>query len=299
MLRWRLSLGTLIVTILVGLCWLDHWATAYRGAVPGLWLMPAAVIFVLLASGEVLHLAAAGGLRPLGWAVYLGNLLLLAAAWIPQVCCRATTTATPLSPAHWPLVALAVATIVVLVGEMGRYRKPGGVTTGAAVAVFGLVYVGVLFGFVVQLRMAWGVGALASLVIVVKMSDTGAYAVGRLIGRHKMTPVLSPGKTIEGAFGQLAFACIASWATFSWLVPATRMASSAIEPAWWGWLAFGLLIGVTGMLGDLAESLIKRDVGCKDSSRWLPGFGGVLDLLDSILLAAPVAWLCWAGGVVG
>jgi phosphatidate cytidylyltransferase len=64
-------------------------------------------------------------------------------------------------------------------------------------------------------------------------------------------------------------------------------------------MLFGLCVAVAGILGDLAESLIKRDVGRKDSSRWLPGLGGVLDLLDSILLAAPVAWFCWAVGLVG
>ena len=71
------------------------------------------------------------------------------------------------------------------------------------------------------------------------------------------------------------------------------------EPAWWGWVVFGLLVGGAGMIGDLAESLLKRDVGRKDSSDWLPGFGGVLDIIDSLLLSAPVAWFCWIAGIVG
>jgi phosphatidate cytidylyltransferase len=66
----------------------------------------------------------------------------------------------------------------------------------------------------------------------------------------------------------------------------------------WGWLIFGLSIGIAGMVGDLAESLLKRDMGRKDSSPWMPGFGGALDLLDSILVAAPVAYVCWAGRLV-
>jgi phosphatidate cytidylyltransferase len=164
--------------------------------------------------------------------------------------------------------------------------------------LFAVVYVGLLLDFVVLLRLAYGVAALASLVIVVKMADTGAYAVGRLLGRHKMAPVLSPGKTWEGAVGALLLASAASWATFAWLVPAA--APDDLAPGMpGGWLVFGLLIGVMGMLGDLAESLLKRDAGLKDSSRWMPGFGGVLDLLDSILLAAPAAYACWALGVVG
>jgi phosphatidate cytidylyltransferase len=164
--------------------------------------------------------------------------------------------------------------------------------------MFALVYVGVMLGWMIQLRMLWGIGALASLIIVVKMADTGAYAVGRLIGRHPMAPVLSPRKTLEGAVGGLLTAGLVSWAVFAWLVPLMTV-QQAYRGAWWRSMLFGLVVGGAGMLGDLAESLLKRDVGSRDSSRWLPGFGGVLDLLDSLLLAAPVAWLCWALGLVG
>jgi phosphatidate cytidylyltransferase len=81
-----------------------------------------------------------------------------------------------------------------------------------------------------------------------------------------------------------------------WIIPGW------IAPEWvagYRWLLFGILVGVAGMIGDLAESLIKRDVGRKDSSRWFPGFGGVLDVIDSILLAGPVAYLCWIVGLAG
>jgi phosphatidate cytidylyltransferase len=137
------------------------------------------------------------------------------------------------------------------------------------------------------------------------MGDIGAYTVGRLIGRHKMAPLISPGKTIEGAFGALAFSCLGAWLAFQFVVPwtaehsAVAMQWSHPWSLWWGWIVFGLLVGAAGMLGDLAESLLKRDVGRKDSSTWLPGFGGVLDILDSLLLSAPVAWACWFFGLVG
>ena len=288
MLRWRLLLGTLIIGTLVGLGWLDHYVDRLSPPVPGLPLLPVAIAFTVLATGEMLYLTGAGRMRPLPWAVYCGNLLMLASHWMPAVCGQAAGVA----PMAWPLLALAAGVLLVLVGEMCRYEKPGGVTANVAAAVFCLVYVGGMLSFAVQLRMSWGVGALASLIIVVKLGDTGAYTVGRLLGRRKLAPVLSPGKTIEGLLGGLAFACLGSWATFTWLVPNT-------VPGWieevpvWGWVSFGLAVALAGLLGDLAESLVKRDVGCKDSSRWLPGFGGVLDILDSILLAAPVAWFWW------
>jgi len=192
---------------------------------------------------------------------------------------------------------LAVAVVVVFLGQMRRYRKPGGIMANVSAAVFVMVYVGVMLSFAVQLRLAWGLGAMASWLIAVKAGDIGAFTAGRLIGRHKIAPLLSPNKTIEGAAGALVFSCLASWATFTWLLPAIALGHLAGGPRW-GWLPFGLLMGGAGMMGDLAESLLKRDAGCKASSRWLPGFGGVLDILDSLLLTAPLAWACWYAGLV-
>jgi phosphatidate cytidylyltransferase len=296
MLRWRLLLGTAIIGLLVGLCWLDDGA-----AVPGVWLLPVAIAFAVGASGEILRLARAAGLRPIAWTVYLGNVLLVLSPWLPLVCLGGQLLPEPGHPAaeYYRLAsqaaswALAAGVVLVFLAEMGRYERPGGIIANVAAAVFSLVYVGSMLAFAVQFRMHWGIGAVAAWVITVKMGDTGAYTVGRLVGRHKLAPVLSPGKTVEGAVGALVFACLASWASFHWLVPLTRIPCGAAPASPWGWLVFGLLMGGFGMVGDLAESLLKRDAGCKDSSSWMPGFGGVLDILDSLLLTAPVAWLCW------
>ncbi len=114
-----------------------------------------------------------------------------------------------------------------------------------------------------------------------------------------MAPRLSPGKTIEGAIGGLAASCLGAWIALDWLVPGDAPTSRRTPGPSWGWIVYGLLVGAAGMLGDLAESLLKRDAGVKDSSTWMPGFGGVLDILDSMLLAAPVAWLYWALGIAG
>ena len=188
-----------------------------------------------------------------------------------------------------------------------------------AVGVFCLVYVGLMLTFAVQIRLFWGVGAVAAWIISVKMGDIGAYTVGRLFGKNKMSPTISPGKTVEGAMGALLFALIGSWISFHgiaigpWIFkgiaigPWTLGGFVQLAPPYvegmpglpGGWVVFGVLMGSVGMLGDLAESMLKRDVGCKDSSAWMPGFGGVLDMLDSLLLTAPVAWLCWLLGIVG
>jgi phosphatidate cytidylyltransferase len=303
MLRWRLSLGALIVVLLVGLCWLDHEAD-----LPGAWLMPIAIVLTVLASQEILGLMRAGGLRPVGWTVYVGNVLIVLASWLPILMWRAAGNApgvwldSPVSilggGVSWPLLALAAGVLLAFYAEMHRFEQPGGITANLGGAVLAMVYVGLMLSFVIRMRLGWGIGSVAALIIVVKMGDTGAYTVGRLIGRHKLSPKLSPGKTVEGAAGAMAFATLGAWVSFAWLVPV--MAGGTFNPMpGWGWLVFGPLVGVAGLLGDLAESLLKRDAGQKDSSTWMPGFGGVLDILDSILLGAPVAYVLFAAELVG
>ena len=107
-----------------------------------------------------------------------------------------------------------------------------------------------------------------------------------------MTPLLSPGKTWEGAAGGTLTACVTSWACFHWLAP-WLVGSRYVEPPVYASLLYGLILAAAGMHGDLAESLLKRDMNRKDSSTWLPGLGGVLDIIDSVLVAAPCAYLCW------
>jgi phosphatidate cytidylyltransferase len=146
--------------------------------------------------------------------------------------------------------------------------------------------------------------ALVSLIAIVKMSDTGQYAIGRVLGRHKLAPLVSPGKTWEGVMGGALFAIVGAFLVFGWAAPyimgtpnksadffadTGRVVRVAI---------YALLVAAAGILGDLAESLLKREAGIKDSSTWMPGFGGLLDLLDSLLVAAPVAYLLWALGLV-
>ncbi len=298
MLRWRLTIGTAMVGLLLGICWVDHWLDQLTG-IPGIALFPVLVAFAVLADREVLELAAAGGVRPVPWVVYAGSLLVITSSWISPVClrfARAFYDKLDTTPSDWTLLALAGAVILVLLAELRRYERPGGVTVNVAAAVFAIVYVGLMLTFLVQLRLVWGLRALLAAVFVVKMGDTGAFFVGRMFGRNKIAPGLSPKKTLEGAVGAMVAACLAAWILLEWLFPPSPE-SAAMLPSW-GWIPFGLLMGLFGMWGDLAESLIKRDVARKDSSDLLPGFGGVLDLLDSALIAAPVAYACWAFGVV-
>ena len=258
--------------------------------------MPVAVLLAVLASGEILRLCRSAGLKPIGAVVYGVNVLLVLSPWFVVLSSLSSAGA---SETSWPMMVMAVGVLFAFLGEMRRYDRSKGVTANLGATVLSIAYVGLMLAVVVQLRLVWGIGALASLVIVVKMGDTGAYTVGRLIGRHKMAPVLSPGKTIEGAIGAVVFSTLGAWLSFAWLVPwlSGQAVPDELTP-WWGWAVFGVVVGICGMFADLAESLLKRDADCKDSSSWLPGFGGVLDILDSILLASPVAYIFWGVGLV-
>ena len=159
-------------------------------------------------------------------------------------------------------------------------------------AVLVSVYLGVLPSYLVQLRVPGiaenrenvgrGTAALALVIFVPKCCDIGAYFTGRFLGRHLMSPVLSPKKTWEGAAGGVLVAIIAS-------IGIDRLRPT-VAGGIFGAAVLGLALAVAGILGDLAESLIKRDCIQKDASHILPGFGGVLDIVDSILFAAPVGY---------
>jgi len=291
MLRWRILLGVTFIVALIALGWLDAHART-----PGLWLFPLALLIALAATNELSQMFAARVPRPLGMAAYIGNALIIAANWLPHV---ASTPA--LARGNWPLLAIGAAIVLALSVEVFRYRTPDHQSERLAISAFAFLYVGALLSFAVQLRFCgpegnWGIAALVALLVVVKSSDTGAYVVGRLCGRRKLAPQLSPGKTIEGAIGGLTFAVFAAWLALVVLFPRIS-GPTAPHVGLWTWLGFGTTVGAAGMIGDLAESLLKRDLGRKDSSDWMPGFGGVLDLLDSVLVAAPVAFAWWEYGI--
>jgi phosphatidate cytidylyltransferase len=288
MLRWRLVLGALLIAVVVALCWFD-----YRSSQPGLWLMPFALLITVAASKEVLWLLDARQLKPAAWVIYLGNLMIVASAFKPHLFRPALANFG--SPEAWLMMAFGFTVLLAFVEEMRRYERPGQSVVNVALTIFALAYVGVLMAIMVKLRflLPGGDGLLpvVSLVAIVKSGDIGAYTVGRLLGRTKMAPVLSPGKTWEGVAGAIVFACVAA-AIAIYTFPIRGAAAGSPFP-WWSSILLGVAVGSAGIVGDLAESLIKRDVGRKDSSDWMPGFGGVLDIIDSLLIAGPVAYACW------
>jgi phosphatidate cytidylyltransferase len=303
LLRWRIISAAVILAVLLALVWLDDRQAA--GLPAGAWLLPVLVAVSVLATGEVLHLFAAQDYRPAVWPVFLGNVAIPLAASAPVLLALAGWSSgdvDKLGPLGWPLMALVLAVILVIGAEMQRFRQSGTAVVNMALGIFTLVYVGLLVSFLALLRLLhnseWGLFALVSVLAVTKLADTGAYAFGRMAGRHKMTPLLSPGKTWEGAAGGVLTACVASWACFHFLGP-WMVTQGYREPPLAASLLYGLILAAAGMHGDLAESLLKRDMQRKDSSTWLPGLGGVLDIVDAVLVSAPCGYLCWVLGLVG
>lgn len=181
----------------------------------------------------------------------------------------------------WEALFFIIALISLFIMQFTRKENQNSVTL-IALTLFGVFYVGWFFTFLVKIRfLEDGHKLVAYLLLVTKTGDMGAYLVGSNFGRHALIPRISPNKSVEGAIGgflvSLVFAMI-GWSFLRWM-PFKVIFTS------------GILIGIFAQLGDLAESLVKRDYQVKDSSPFLPGLGGTLDVIDSILFTAPIFYI--------
>jgi phosphatidate cytidylyltransferase len=199
---------------------------------------------------------------------------------------------------RWENIVLLASIIAVFVRQFPQKYNPKPIET-IACTLFGIWYVPFMMNFITRLAFTWNVvtsrvevdqsGRLLMLylIIVVKCTDIGAYTVGRLIGRHKLCPRISPGKTIEGFFGGILFALVASL-LFCHFTDYRFGASISLKLS--DALILGVLMAISGTVGDLFESLLKRAANTKDSSTLIPGMGGILDVMDSLLFGAPVLY---------
>lgn len=235
-----------------------------------------------IAAWEFFRMSRAGGVEPLqtpGVAI---------TALIPVA-----VHADRLEVIHVSLRWLPVVAIVLLgmaIWLRGPTRRPG---LAVAATLFGIMYAG-LFTYAYSIRYhSYAVGAVAGSVllalplVITWITDVGAYLIGRTFGKRKLMPSVSPGKTIVGALGGLTFAVISAWLYVEFLLE--PYAHLSMHPA--AVLAFGVLISIAAQTGDLAESLLKREAGVKNSSGLIPGHGGMLDRIDSLLFALPAAYL--------
>ncbi|HEX4055288.1 MAG TPA: phosphatidate cytidylyltransferase [Tepidisphaeraceae bacterium] len=304
-LRQRLTYGSLMMAVLLALLYFDYWAEQKtRGwvVVPtthpprefglaGVGLLLLLIIILPFAVAEVARLFVAENVRPYRFLAGLGSGLLVVHAFLTQF------------PWFQHIAASTLVFIIVFVMILAAIRRASGRHTQEAIAhmagtVLAMLYLGGLAWFLMALRVKHSVDqqhgfqgstqAVVMILLVVKFADIGAYFGGRAFGRHKLIAWLSPQKTWEGLVCGLAtsaligLACSAMW----------PHALSTVT--WPKALLFGAIIGAVGQAGDLLESLMKRDAQVKDSGDIIPGFGGLLDVIDSPLLAAPAAYLLFS-----
>lgn len=298
MLSTRLVFGMLMVAGLLTSLWVDEWFAPWF---PFWFVLCAAAM--LSAAWEITGLLAATSARPSGNSVMGGVLAIVIANWVPHLMeyhsqdegelALLYDPGRPLDILAWPFLTFIAVLMACFVVQSIQFARPGRTMAKISGTVLAVAYVGLLGSFTIQMR--WfegrhqGLMALVFLFATAKGADTGAYTLGRLAGRRKLWPQLSPKKTVEGALGGLAFGLGASLLVTliarDWVgVPTFRWPVAA---------AYGLVIATVAQLGDLMESMIKRDCERKDASQAVPGFGGVLDVLDSIMFAGPVAYALW------
>ncbi len=184
----------------------------------------------------------------------------------------------------WELFFMVLAFLVLFILQLRRDSSQA--IVGISTTLFGIFYISWCFSFLMKLRFINGSGVpdgrwlVALVLLVTKGGDIGAYIIGTLFGRHRFIPKISPSKTWEGAVGGLLFSLIAA-VSLKPALPSVPMGHL---------LALGVLLGLLGQLGDLSESLIKRDSQVKDSGQILPGMGGILDVIDSLLFTSPICY---------
>ncbi|HEX8707451.1 MAG TPA: phosphatidate cytidylyltransferase [Pyrinomonadaceae bacterium] len=183
------------------------------------------------------------------------------------------------------LLVLPGVTILLLVAAMLRGKPFDKMIASVGATLLGLMYVALLGGHLVAVRMGFEQGRSADLLsfffLVIMGSDTGAYYTGRALGRHKLAPTISPGKTWEGAIGGMIASLLMAVLAHYWFFRELPLKAA---------LPLAAVLNVLGVLGDLTESALKRGAGAKDAAQILPGHGGLLDRLDSLLFNAPVIY---------
>ena len=244
---------------LVALVW---FALAYRREI----FAVVVAVAVLLGIREIVRAFNASGIYISSAGLMIAALALSYATWNGGVAGLAVATA----------IAIPVLLIQLLT------RGPEGFVASATATTFSLLYLPFLAGFLILLgRTNTGLERVMTFVVLVGCNDTFGYIVGVLIGKHPLVPKISPKKSWEGLIGSLVFTTAGGILSFTYI----------LEMQWWIGAVVGLMIVFTATCGDLIESAMKRDLALKDMGSLLPGHGGMLDRLDSVLISAPALWL--------
>ena len=267
---------------------------------PGLLLCGLAVILAAMAASELVIMFDNVACR-MNHHLTVGATVVMTCTAFAPVLWRDQPFNCPLGHFGWAMAGMVLAIVLEFVFQMRNFNPAPSSANGEIIDRLGrsaliFIYLSMLFAFLVPHRLlqndnALGLVAIITLITSVKLADSFAYFIGKRFGTIKLAPKLSPGKTIQGSVGALVGGCVGT-AIVAYIVAPWIFAIEIAKP-WWWILVYGILVTCAGMVGDLAESLIKRDTKTKDSSSWLPGLGGILDIMDSLVFAAPVSFFLW------
>ncbi|TWU18655.1 phosphatidate cytidylyltransferase [Allorhodopirellula heiligendammensis] len=318
MLIDRLRTSSCMIAIIAAILYVDA-----RYSVPGatgLYLVPLLLIFALGTAWDICGLLLRAGFPMHRGVTLLGTAMISAAPAVVMIWNFAAAVMPewvtpypedcPIGLMGWTTIAGVVAMNLCFLDEIKDYSvasDPLGVLRRLCASLFIAVYVGLPMSLLLVLRTLgddivvnsnapdafgnWGLAAVLTMIATTKSTDIGAYFTGKAMGRRKLIPRLSPGKTVEGSVGGLVLATVVAGACLAYLFPAL---SPHNAPPLALALLLGPLLGICGMVGDLAQSLVKRACGAKDSGSLLPGMGGVWDVTDSLIFASLPAFLCFA-----
>lgn len=286
MLKQRLIFGTLLIALIAVLAWLDQWIDGLASPSmfpsdtypPGMIVLPVLALLSAMGSRELSRIFRSKG-------VHIGTAIAMVVALV-GLC---VVGFTPENSSGTTGFAAGISSVVVvyiagLLYAIRSRRVEGAIAVGSGVLLIH-VYMGLMFGFLILIRREHSVWLLIWVLATIKSCDIGAFFTGTTIGKHKLIPWLSPGKTWEGLVGGMITSGLVGGAG-AMLLHHFGIDAPSISIAF----VMGVLMGGLGQCGDLAASLLKRDAGVKDAGTSLPGFGGVMDIIDSPILVAPFAY---------
>ncbi len=284
MLRYRLFFGILMTVFFTAVVIFDGWldgsltaSVADDRAVQGTVFCILIVLLAIPAQLELSKLAAAKKLKIFIPVSIIASILFATSRYWQQEYWQRIIEIRP----DTYLIFLSVFVLLALLLYQYISNGTSGVLANCGASYFSILYLGLLSSFCVSMRLEFGLWPLLMFVFVVKSADIGAYAIGSLFGKHKFSPKISPSKSWEGMGGAVAAA----------MIVAVGFALSCDIMVWWSAVIFGVCFAFIGQIGDLVESMMKRDAEQKDSANNVPGFGGILDIIDSTLVAAPFGYL--------
>lgn len=276
-MKVRLIVGATLIALLALLTWLDsRWREGY------IYIVMAGVItiFALREFYDMTERAGARVPRVIGLTAGLAVVLV---QWLMGLDTLDFAGGLTTFVFTRPGTVVGILTIACLLSLLVRVWTGNieGALLSVGATILGLIYIPVMITFMTAIRRNWSIACLIGFIAVCKTGDAAAYFVGSRWGRVSLAPRVSPKKTVEGGIAALVASVLVA-------LLCTRLGALKLAPVMA--CVFGLLIGIVAIVGDLAESVMKRDSQIKDSATFLPGFGGVLDLIDDLLFAAPVAY---------